>query len=113
MSGAWPLRNLFHDSRRWTPLIFSQRREECKTVPYNRNAGVRGSSMKDESKTKAQLIAELHEMRRKATEMEAGQMVHLSAQGALLESAAAAIVIINESGCIVLVNQGAEDMFGY
>ena len=41
------------------------------------------------------------------------QLEQVSARGALLESAAAAIVIINEEGCIVLVNKGAEDMFGY
>ena len=69
--------------------------------------------MKDESKTKAQLIAELRELRQKAGEMDARQMERVSAQGALVESAAAAIIIVDESGCIVLVNQGAEDMFGY
>ena len=73
--------------------------------------------MKDENKTKAQLIEELRELRRKVEEIDVRQMQHASAQGAaqgaLLESAAAAIVIIDEAGRIVLVNAGAETMFGY
>jgi PAS domain S-box-containing protein len=69
--------------------------------------------MKDESKTKAQLITELRDLRQKLTESEARQIEHVSAQKALLESAAAAIVIIDETGHIVLVNSGAETMFGY
>ena len=69
--------------------------------------------MKDESKTKAQLIAELRDLRHQIGEAKTLQLEHVSARGALLESAAAAIVIINEEGCIVLVNKGAEDMFGY
>jgi PAS domain S-box-containing protein len=69
--------------------------------------------MKDESKTKAQLITELRDLRQKMIESEARQMERVSAQGALLESAAAAIIIIDEAGRIVLVNTGAETMFGY
>ncbi len=69
--------------------------------------------MKDESKTKAQLIGEMRELRQKIAELEAHQTEHGSAQGALLESVSAAIVVIDEAGRIALVNQGAEDMFGY
>jgi PAS domain S-box-containing protein len=69
--------------------------------------------MNDERKTKAQLLTELRDLRRKLVESEARQMERVSAQGALLESAAAAIIIIDEKGCIVLVNAGAETMFGY
>ncbi|MCL5998141.1 MAG: PAS domain S-box protein, partial [Chloroflexi bacterium] len=69
--------------------------------------------MKDERKTKAQLINELTELRRRISEMETRQMERVSAQGALLESASAAIIIVDTGGKIVLVNAGAEDMFGY
>jgi PAS domain S-box-containing protein len=69
--------------------------------------------MKDEGKTRAQLIAELNELRRKLQDVEARDLERLPAQGALLESASAAIVIIDEPGRIVLVNAGAEQMFGY
>jgi PAS domain S-box-containing protein len=69
--------------------------------------------MKDESKTKAQLITELRDLRQKIEGSDARQMERVLAQGALLESAAAAIIIIDEAGRIMLVNAGAETMFGY
>src|SRR4030095_5822026 len=69
--------------------------------------------MKDEKKTKAKLISELAELRHRVAEMETRQMEPVSAQGALLESASAAIIIVDTGGRIVLANAGAEAMFGY
>lgn len=69
--------------------------------------------MKDHTKTKAQLITELDDLRQRISRFEARDLERLSAQGALLESASAAIVVIGEDGRIVLVNAGAEQMFGY
>jgi PAS domain S-box-containing protein len=69
--------------------------------------------MKDERKTKAQLLAELADLRTHAAELELRHTESVSAKGALLESASAAIIIADSAGRIVLVNAGAEQMFGY
>jgi PAS domain S-box-containing protein len=72
--------------------------------------------MKDAHKTKAQLIAELQNLRR-ACEA-AGQLSAAQTPGAevfhkIVENAHDAIISINRNGVIVFANRKAEEMFGY
>jgi PAS domain S-box-containing protein len=79
--------------------------------------------MRDEDKTKAQLIRELTALRQRVEELEALEADRMRAQGALhksettaralLESASDGIVVVEADGRIVLVNAKVEEMFGY
>lgn len=79
--------------------------------------------MQDKHKTKAQLIEELTALRQRITELEQAEARRVEAEKtlrdadrrfrALLQSASAAIVIIDSQGRIVMVNARTETLFGY
>ena len=72
--------------------------------------------MRDEVKTKRQLIDELVAMRRRIAELETLEIKRKQAEERfrlVVESAPHAIVITNQKGEIILVNLQAERMFGY
>jgi len=79
--------------------------------------------MRDQAKTKAQLIRELEEMRKQIAEFAALEHEHKLAEEALrqseaagrafLEAAGEGIVIIDRAGRIVRVNAKTEELFGY
>jgi PAS domain S-box-containing protein len=65
----------------------------------------------DDGKAKAQLLAELAELRLRVSELEAIEVV--ATGQALLESASEGIILIDARGRIRLVNRAAEQLFGY
>ncbi len=79
--------------------------------------------MQDKHKTKAQLIEELTALRQRVAELEQAEAQRQEAEKilrdtdrrfrALLQSASAAIVIIDSQGRITMVNARAENLFGY
>jgi PAS domain S-box-containing protein len=79
--------------------------------------------MRDEDKTKQQLVRELITLRQRVEELEALEVDRVRAEGALqksettaralLESASDGIVVVEADGRIVLVNAKLEEMFGY
>ncbi len=72
--------------------------------------------MKDEKKTKAQLIEELRSLRKEceaAPQASAGQSPATDVFHKIVENAHDAIISINRSGFIVFANRRAEEMFGY
>jgi PAS domain S-box-containing protein len=79
--------------------------------------------MKDERKTKAQLIDDLNGLRGRLGELEAAEARRQQAEKALqetdrrfralLQSASAAVVIIDSQGRVIMVNTRAETLFGY
>ena len=79
--------------------------------------------MQDKHKTKAQLIEELTALRQRIAELEQADARRQEAEQtlrdtdrrfrALLQSASAAIVIIDDQGRIVMVNARTETLFGY
>ena len=79
--------------------------------------------MQDKHKTKAHLIEELAALRQRIAELEAADTQRLQAEKALrdtdkrfralLQSASAAIIIIDSQGRIVMVNARTETQFGY
>jgi PAS domain S-box-containing protein len=64
-----------------------------------------------DTRTKAELLAEIAALRLKVNELEAVEAV--ATGHALLESASEGIVLIDAAGHITLVNKAAERMFGY
>jgi PAS domain S-box-containing protein len=79
--------------------------------------------MRDEDKTKQQLMRELTVLRQRVEELEALEADRVRAEGALqksettaralLESASDGIVVVEADGRIVLVNAKLEEIFGY
>jgi PAS domain S-box-containing protein len=72
--------------------------------------------MKDEKKTRAQLIAELQNLRKKcdsASHLSAGLQAGTDVFRSIVENAKDAIISINTDGCIVFLNRKAEEMCGY
>jgi PAS domain S-box-containing protein len=79
--------------------------------------------MRDEDKTKQQLVRELTALRQRVEALEALEADRVRAEGALqksettaralLESASDGIVVVEADGRIVLVNAKLEEMFGY
>ena len=79
--------------------------------------------MKDESKTKKQLISELAELRRRAAELEASEAEQKQAASALrdsegkyrsiVETAMEGIFIVDDQARIIFANQRWSEIFGY
>jgi PAS domain S-box-containing protein len=74
--------------------------------------------MKDENKTKRQLIGELVELRRRITELEAAETKRKRAEGslqlfkAIVEASSEAIAISDSEGQLVYINPAHEKLFG-
>ncbi len=72
--------------------------------------------MKDEKKTKAQLIAELQNLRKECEatrRLSSGEKARLDVFYSIVQNATDAIIIANDKGIIVYCNSKAEEMFGY
>lgn len=72
--------------------------------------------MRDEAKTKRQLIDEMAEMRRRIAEREASEIKRMWVKESFLltlESVPNAVLIVNQKGEIILVNSHTERIFGY
>jgi PAS domain S-box-containing protein len=100
--------------------LLAQRRAR---ILAHRGAYNNAIGMKDERKTKARLIDELNSLRRRVEELDAAEARRQQAEKALqetdrrfralLQSASAAVVIIDSQGRIAMVNTRAESLFGY